>query len=85
MLKTTCAIQPGASGGAIVRPNGDVIGIVVSNTTFNDVTYPKLNMSVPVCVIYDIIERYIVHEGRFISLPFYAVRDGEFENVKRPL
>lgn len=54
MLQTTCAVQSGASGGAVVRPStGELLGVVSSNTRdFSaKVTYPHLNFSVPVTVL----------------------------------
>ncbi|XP_076830470.1 peroxisomal leader peptide-processing protease [Brachyhypopomus gauderio] len=54
MLQTTCAVQCGASGGAIVRAGtGELLGIVSSNTRdfAAKVTYPHLNFSIPVSVL----------------------------------
>ncbi|KAI7805444.1 peroxisomal leader peptide-processing protease [Triplophysa rosa] len=54
MLQTTCAVQSGASGGAVVRPStGELLGVVSSNTRdFSaKVTYPHLNFSIPVTVL----------------------------------
>ncbi|XP_056616785.1 peroxisomal leader peptide-processing protease isoform X1 [Triplophysa dalaica] len=54
MLQTTCAVQSGASGGAVVRPStGELLGVMSSNTRdFSaKVTYPHLNFSVPVTVL----------------------------------
>ncbi|TRY95931.1 hypothetical protein DNTS_001939 [Danionella cerebrum] len=54
MLQTTCAVQSGASGGAVVRSaTGELLGIVSSNTRdyAAKVTYPHLNFSIPVTVL----------------------------------
>ncbi|XP_030628695.1 peroxisomal leader peptide-processing protease [Chanos chanos] len=54
MLQTTCAVQAGASGGAVVRAaTGELLGLVSSNTRdFSaKVTYPHLNFSIPVTVL----------------------------------
>ncbi|XP_051504405.1 peroxisomal leader peptide-processing protease [Myxocyprinus asiaticus] len=54
MLQTTCAVQSGASGGAVVRHGtGELLGIVSSNTRdfTAKVTYPHLNFSIPVTVL----------------------------------
>ncbi|KAG7216297.1 hypothetical protein INR49_021701, partial [Caranx melampygus] len=61
MLQTTCAVQAGASGGAVVRPNtGELLGIVSSNTRdlAAKVTYPHLNFSIPVTVFHRLLQRY---------------------------
>ncbi|XP_030234772.1 peroxisomal leader peptide-processing protease [Gadus morhua] len=61
MLQTTCAVQAGASGGAVVRKHsGELLGIVASNTrdcTAN-VTYPHLNYSIPATVFQPLLERF---------------------------
>ncbi|XP_051772221.1 peroxisomal leader peptide-processing protease isoform X2 [Ctenopharyngodon idella] len=61
MLQTTCAVQSGASGGAVVRSaTGELLGIVSSNTrdfTAN-VTYPHLNFSIPVTVLEPLLRRF---------------------------
>ncbi|XP_052429083.1 peroxisomal leader peptide-processing protease [Carassius gibelio] len=54
MLQTTCAVQSGASGGAVLRSaTGELLGIVSSNTRdfAAKVTYPHLNFSIPVTVL----------------------------------
>lgn len=61
MLQTTCAVQAGTSGGAVVRPNsGELLGIVSSNTKdfATNVTYPHLNFSVPVSVFEKMLEMF---------------------------
>lgn len=53
MLQTTCAVQAGTSGGAVMRTHsGELLGIVASNTRdlAAKVTYPHLNFSIPVTV-----------------------------------
>ncbi|KAJ8356509.1 hypothetical protein SKAU_G00193030 [Synaphobranchus kaupii] len=54
MLQTTCAVQAGASGGAVVRAQtGELLGLVASNTrdVVAGVTYPHLNFSVPASLL----------------------------------
>ncbi|XP_032409790.1 peroxisomal leader peptide-processing protease [Xiphophorus hellerii] len=53
MLQTTCAVQAGASGGAVVqKQSGELLGIVSSNARdlAASVTYPHLNFIIPVPV-----------------------------------
>ncbi|XP_034465135.1 peroxisomal leader peptide-processing protease [Hippoglossus hippoglossus] len=61
MLQTTCAVQAGASGGAVVRKHsGELLGIVSSNTRdlAAKVTYPHLNFSIPVTVFQRLVQRF---------------------------
>lgn len=61
MLQTTCAVQSGASGGAVVRSaTGELLGIVSSNTRdfTAKVTYPHLNFSIPVTILDPLLRRF---------------------------
>ncbi|XP_004551705.3 peroxisomal leader peptide-processing protease [Maylandia zebra] len=61
MLQTTCAVQAGTSGGAVVqRCSGELLGIVSSNTRdmATKVTYPHLNFSVPVTVFQRLLQHF---------------------------
>uniref|UniRef100_A0A9J7ZJ35 Peroxisomal leader peptide-processing protease n=1 Tax=Cyprinus carpio carpio TaxID=630221 RepID=A0A9J7ZJ35_CYPCA len=61
MLQTTCAVQSGASGGAVVRSaTGELLGIVSSNTRdfTAKVTYPHLNFSIPVTILEPLLRRF---------------------------
>ncbi|KAM6956277.1 peroxisomal leader peptide-processing protease [Aplochiton taeniatus] len=61
MLQTTCAVQAGSSGGAVVSAHsGELLGLVSSNTRdfAAKVTYPHLNFSVPMSVIQPLLERF---------------------------
>ncbi|XP_059179864.1 peroxisomal leader peptide-processing protease [Centropristis striata] len=61
MLQTTCAVQAGTSGGAVVRTHsGELLGIVSSNTRdlAAKVTYPHLNFSIPVTVFQRLLQDF---------------------------
>ncbi|XP_041921983.1 peroxisomal leader peptide-processing protease [Alosa sapidissima] len=63
MLQTTCAVQAGASGGAVVRADtGELLGLVSSNTRdfTAEVTYPHLNFSIPVTVLEPLLKGFAV-------------------------
>ncbi|XP_061693242.1 peroxisomal leader peptide-processing protease isoform X1 [Syngnathoides biaculeatus] len=82
MFQTTCAVQAGASGGAVVRPStGELLGIVSSNTRdlSAKVTYPHLNFCVPVSVLQGPLHRFSRsgHAAAFDAL------DAAEEQVKR--
>ncbi|XP_029376982.1 peroxisomal leader peptide-processing protease [Echeneis naucrates] len=61
MIQTTCAVQAGASGGAVVRAScGELLGIVSSNTRdlAAKATYPHLNFIIPVTVFQKLLQRF---------------------------
>lgn len=69
MLQTTCAVQAGTSGGAVVqRHTGELLGIVSSNTRdmTSNVTYPHLNFSIPVTVFHRLLEQF--HQTRDVGV-----------------
>ncbi|XP_044739864.1 peroxisomal leader peptide-processing protease-like [Chrysoperla carnea] len=61
MLQTTCCIHRGVSGGAIVRPNGELLGIVVciTATNQNQTAYPHINMAVPIQLVIKPLKEYL--------------------------
>lgn len=65
MIKTTCAVLPGSSGGAIFRPEGNLLAIIVSNIRMDDVrvVYPRVNMTIPILAIYDVIQEFLYSDG----------------------
>lgn len=82
MLQTTCAVQAGTSGGAVVRPrSGELLGIVSSNTKdfATNVTYPHLNFSVPVSVFEKMLEMF--HQTQDVSV--FKGLDTVDEDVRR--
>ncbi|XP_070697229.1 peroxisomal leader peptide-processing protease [Pempheris klunzingeri] len=82
MLQTTCAVQAGASGGAVVRSHsGELLGIVSSNTRdlAAKVTYPHLNFSIPV----NIFQRLLKNFDQTRDVNVFRVLDTTEEEVKR--
>uniref|UniRef100_A0A8C6UUD6 Peroxisomal leader peptide-processing protease n=1 Tax=Neogobius melanostomus TaxID=47308 RepID=A0A8C6UUD6_9GOBI len=82
MLQTTCAVQAGTSGGAVVRPHsGELLGIVSSNTKdfATNVTYPHLNFSVPVSVFEKVLEMFYQTE----DVSVFKELDTVNEDVRR--
>ncbi|KAM7408652.1 hypothetical protein PAMA_002392 [Pampus argenteus] len=82
MLQTTCAVQAGASGGAVVRTHsGELLGIVSSNTRdfAAKVTYPHLNYSIPVTVFQRLLERF--NQTRDVNV--FKVLDTTEEDVRK--
>ncbi|XP_053188887.1 peroxisomal leader peptide-processing protease [Scomber japonicus] len=82
MLQTTCAVQAGASGGAVVRRgSGELLGIVSSNTRdlAAKVTYPHLNFSIPVTVFQRLLQQF--NQTRDVNV--FRVLDTTEEDVRR--
>lgn len=67
MLQTTCCIHRGVSGGGIVRPNGELLGIVCCIIADNEtqVSYPNINMCVPAELILAALKLYLVNNGKY--------------------
>ncbi|KAL5006827.1 hypothetical protein ScPMuIL_015633 [Solemya velum] len=61
MLQTTCAVQAGASGGAVIDRQGRLVAIVVCNAKDDDTgaSYPHVNMCVPVSAILPVLQDFI--------------------------
>lgn len=82
MLQTTCAVQAGTSGGAVVRRHsGELLGIVSSNTRdlAAKVTYPHLNFSIPVTVFQRLLQHF--HQTRDVNV--FKILDTTEEDVRR--
>ncbi|KAL3285994.1 hypothetical protein HHI36_000507 [Cryptolaemus montrouzieri] len=65
MVKTTCSIYPGASGGGILDEDGCLLAIIVCNakiTDFINMVYPRVNMNIPVSILEPILLKYIANE-----------------------
>lgn len=65
MIKTTCCVQPGSSGGAILDHEGALLGIIVCNAKLenNNMVYPRINMAVPFSAIFETICSFIKTDG----------------------
>nr|XP_046258708.1 peroxisomal leader peptide-processing protease [Scatophagus argus] len=82
MLQTTCAVQAGASGGAVVkRCSGELLGVVSSNTRdfAANVTYPHLNFSIPVTVFGGLLQ----HFDQTKDINVFRVLDTTDKNIRR--
>ncbi|CAL1577348.1 unnamed protein product [Knipowitschia caucasica] len=82
MLQTTCAVQAGTSGGAVVRPHStELLGIVSSNTKDfgTNTTYPHLNFCIPVTVFQSTLADF----SRTQDLRVFTELDQVNEDVRR--
>ncbi|KAK6191845.1 hypothetical protein SNE40_003434 [Patella caerulea] len=61
MIQTTCAVHPGASGGALVNEDGRLVGIIASNTkdTESGACFPHVSMVIPAITIWPVISTFI--------------------------
>lgn len=70
MLQTTCAVQSGASGGAVLRAsNNQLLGIVVGHMRALNADpiprdWPRLNFAVPVAAIAPAIRSFLSTGGK---------------------
>jgi hypothetical protein len=64
MLQTTCCVQSGASGGALFRCTGDLVGLISCNVmdTCTGALFPRINMAVPASVLTKPLNDYL-HTG----------------------
>ncbi|KAJ8935393.1 hypothetical protein NQ314_012809, partial [Rhamnusium bicolor] len=69
MLRTTCCVHPGASGGAILDDDGALLGIIVCNTKLHEhnTVYPRVNMAIPFSVVEKVIFKYIQNGGKYVN------------------
>lgn len=82
MLQTTCAVQAGSSGGAVVQKHsGELLGIVSSNTRdlAAKVTYPHLNFCIPVTIFQRLLQHF--HQTKDVDV--FRVLDTTEEEVIR--
>lgn len=68
MVLTTCASNSGSSGGALVRPNGELLGIVANNVVVSttNLLVPHITVVIPSTVFLKSITRYCLTEGTFL-------------------
>ncbi|XP_050295918.1 peroxisomal leader peptide-processing protease isoform X1 [Anthonomus grandis grandis] len=61
MLKTTCAVYPGFSGGGVFSPDGILLGIIVCNTRIPEdgMVYPRINMAVPISAVAELLYEFL--------------------------
>ncbi|ESP02417.1 hypothetical protein LOTGIDRAFT_172074 [Lottia gigantea] len=62
LVQTTCAIHPGASGGALINQSGQLLGIIVSNTKDIETgaSFPHISLCIPVITIWPAIKQYLL-------------------------
>lgn len=64
-LHTTCCTQNGLSGGALVRPPNQLVGIIVSNVRSNETTMPHFSFAVNVEDFRGPVKDYIRTKGMY--------------------
>ena len=60
MLLTTCVANSGASGGALIRPNGELLGLVANNVIVQNenLLIPHITIVIPSSVFWPPVERF---------------------------
>jgi S1-C subfamily serine protease len=82
MLQTTCCVQSGASGGALFRSTGDLVGLISCNImdTCTGALFPRINMAVPTSVLAEPLNDYLRTGGEqvyvcvCVSRSFYKTK-----------
>ncbi|GLH13758.1 Peroxisomal leader peptide-processing protease, partial [Gryllus bimaculatus] len=60
LLQTTCVAQSGASGGAVLRPTGELLALLVCNVrdALSGALYPHFSMAAPAAALRPALLRY---------------------------
>ncbi|XP_044263234.1 uncharacterized protein LOC123010419 isoform X3 [Tribolium madens] len=59
MMRTTCCVNPGMSGGTILNQLGEIVAVIVCNSRLNGLVYPKFNMAIPYSAIRRTLHQFI--------------------------
>jgi S1-C subfamily serine protease len=72
LIQTDAAISPGNSGGALIGPDGEVIGINVAYIPPNVAGAVSLGFAIPSPVVIEVVERILA--GEPVEHPYLGVR-----------
>jgi S1-C subfamily serine protease len=66
LLQTTCCVQSGASGGALFRCTGHLVGLITCNVmdTSTGAIFPRINMAVPANVLAEPLHQFLRSGGK---------------------
>lgn len=67
MIVATCASNSGCSGGALMRKNGELIGIVAHNVSAGEIVVPHLTVAIPASVFLEPIRKFGLTNGEFFD------------------
>ncbi len=69
MIVTTCVSNSGSSGGALVRPNGELLGIVTNNMAVSgeNLLIPHITVAVPSPVLFKTVRQFSISKSELIS------------------
>lgn len=67
MILTTCVTNSGASGGALIRSNGELLGIVANNVIVQNekLVVPHITVVIPFKVFWTPVERFCSNQRKF--------------------
>lgn len=64
-LHITSFVHPGASGGAIVKPPNQLVGIIVCNSKVGNCDLPQFSMGLSVTDFYQPLKQYLDTDGMY--------------------
>ncbi|XP_046387982.1 uncharacterized protein LOC124157362 [Ischnura elegans] len=86
LLQTTCCVQGGSSGGAVIREDGTLVGLMVCNTAVEQffpgsskskvVIHPSINFAIPAITLSDVLTRYYETKDASVLNEFQCPDDG---------
>lgn len=87
VLQTSCCIQSGASGGALFRCTGDLVGIISCNVmdTSSKALFPRINMAVPASVLAEPLNAFLRTGGKGQNLYIFETGKTKVSASERPL
>ena len=59
MIIAACASNSGSSGGALIRKNGELVGIISNNLRVQDLLVPHMTVVIPSSVFMSPLKDYI--------------------------
>ncbi|EFA06487.2 uncharacterized protein LOC100142531 [Tribolium castaneum] len=72
VIRTTCCVNPGMSGGAILNRLGEIVAVIVCNSRLNGHVFPKFNMAIPYGTIKGTLERFLNSKDTAILSNLYS-------------
>lgn len=66
MIMTSCVTNSGASGGALVRPNGELLGVVTNNISIpsKNLLIPHITAVIPSSVFLEPVNKFCITKGK---------------------
>lgn len=78
MIVASCASNSGSSGGALVKRNGELVGLISSNVMVEDALVPHLTVVVPFSVFVEPIREFIKTKSKTITAGYMQLYFSKF-------